>query len=258
MLKIFPILILMVMLGGCADSVGNAVVNNPASNLVKATTKGVYGLGKEIVTVTIETTKEAISFNNGYLLVFAAMEANTNFSSLLIDKTKEKIDAYEVTQITPLTPGRFVYVMPVKITSSDGKYRYDEEITRMIRNYMTIGKYAIPVDNIASAEYVTVININESIEKRHGTNTSTVAFSIMNKMDYPMFAATVRVKSSSDRNFWYHSERDARPVKQLTMQGLSYIMAESLPDANGDKETLAKTTKEYVGKAQSMFNGKES
>jgi hypothetical protein len=195
-----------------------------------------------------------VSLNTGYLMIIASIELNTNASSLFIDKTKEKVAAYNVSSAKTIEPGRFFYVLPPRITQANGIYDFDTDMLRLIRNYMTLGKYGVPVDDIKQAEYIVVVNIKESFEKRYGTNSSSVAFSIMDKLDLPVFAASVRIESASDKNFWYHAQKDARPVKELTMKGLSYIMTKSLPEAHGDKETLAKEASKYTDRAKAAFN----
>ncbi len=230
MLKIFPVLMIAMMLTtGCVD---------------KAVT-----LLDDSTTVVNNTVGDIIDLNTGYFLVLASIEINSNISSLLIDKTKEKIASYNSAAAKTLEPGRFIYIVPPRITDSGGKYHFDTELKRQLANFLAMGKYAIPVDDINQAEYIAVMNVKESFEKRHGTNSSNVSFSIMNKLDMPIFISSVRVESSSDRNFWYYSEKDALPVRALTMKGISYILTKGLPEAHGDPTALQKA----IAKAKDMY-----
>ncbi|MGE4318875.1 MAG: hypothetical protein AB7E96_08225 [Deferribacterales bacterium] len=230
MLKIFPVLMIaMMLMTGCVD---------------KAVT-----LLDDSTTVVNNTVGDIIDLNTGYFLVLASIEINSNISSLLIDKTKEKITAYDSAAAKTLEPGRFIYIVPPRITDSGGKYYFDTQLKRQLTNFLAMGKYAIPVDDINQADYIAVMNIRESFERRHGTNFSSVSFSIMNKLDMPVFISSVRVESSSDRNFWYYSEKDARPVRTLTMKGISYILTKGLPEAHGEPSDLQKA----MAKAKEMY-----
>lgn len=255
MLKIFPVLILALWLSGCAEAVGSLADTNPVTGTLKAGVTTVGNVAEEATGIASDAVTQIFTANTGYFFILASIEVNTNISSLVIDKTKEKVADYDVHTVKTLEPGRFIFVVPPKVTKSDGTFYYDENMHRMIRNYLAIGKYGVPVDDIKQAEYIAVININESFEKRHGTNSSTVAFSIMDKLDLPVFASTVRIESSSDRNFWYYSEKDARPVKGLTMKGLSHIMAKALPEAHGDKKTLMTESVKYAKAAKNLITG---
>ena len=246
MLKIFPVLILAVSLWGCTEAVGGLADTNPITGTMKAGVTTVGNVADETTVVASDAVNQLFTLSTGFLYAIAAVEINTNASSLIIDKTKEKVADYNANTVKTLEPGRFLFVVPPRITASDGSYTFDENMHKLIRNYMAVGKYAIPVDDIKQADYIAVITIKESFVKRYGTNYSVVNFSIMDKFDLPVFASSVRIESSSDKNFWYYSQKDARPVKSLTMKGLSYIMTKALPEAHGDKKTLAAEAKKYA------------
>jgi hypothetical protein len=138
--------------------------------------------------------------------------------------------------------------VPPRIIHSDGTYEFNEKLHLQIRNFLAAGEYGIPVDSVSQAEYIVVFNAKESFDINYGTNSSQVSFSIMNKMDMPIYAASLRMESKSDKNFWYYSEKEAMPVRTLTMKGLAYIMANSLPEAHGDRTKLQAATDRITGK----------
>jgi hypothetical protein len=181
----------------------------------------------------------------GYTYFLIALEINSNISSLVIDKTKEKITSYDVQVLKKLKPGSFFFVIPPKVSNGE-TYEYDEEMGSMIRNYLTVAKYGLPVTDARDAEYIVVTNINESLSKFYGTNYSTVSLSIMDKFDLPIFLADIRVESKSDRNFWYYETKKARPVDQLTMKGLTKIMADGLPKVHGEEGFLTAYAKKKL------------
>ncbi|MGE4266616.1 MAG: hypothetical protein AB7F25_04205 [Deferribacterales bacterium] len=243
MKKIFPMLLAMVFFSGCA--VKEAGVNLVKENPVTKAGKSVTG---KIDNIIIEPVTELMKPSSGLLLFAVVLETNTNVSSLLYDKTKEKAEDYTHIMTRRLDHGRFIYVVPPRITHSDGTYEFNEKLHTQIRNFLAAGEYGIPVDNIAQAEYIVVFNAKESFDRKYGTNFSRVNFSIMNKDDTPVFAASLRMESKSDKNFWYYPEKEAMPVRTLTMKGLAYIMANSLPEAHGDRTKLQAATDKVLAK----------
>lgn len=238
MVKIFPILLALIIVSGCAGA---------TKTVTSAVTAPITAVDKTANATRTAATK-VLSPATGYLLFITVLELRTNVSSLFIDKTKENVTLYNSAMTKKLIPGQFLYFMPPRITHSDGTYTFDTEMNRLIRNYMTIGQYGIPVEDVRQADYIVVINIKESFNRNYGTNTSEVAFSIMDKMDYPVYASTVRMESTSDKNFWYYPEKPAMSVDQLTMKALSYIMANSLPEANGDQKAMQSSIESYLAK----------
>ncbi len=74
---------------------------------------------------------------SGFTYILLAAEMNANVSSLVIDKTKEKIVDYKSQVSNKLTKGSFFFVIPPKISNGE-TFVYDEEMGRMIRNYLTL------------------------------------------------------------------------------------------------------------------------
>lgn len=229
MKKLFPIMLVFLVLSGCvAKDVGKAVLkSNPVT----------------------EPLIELMKPSSGLLMFAIVLETNTNVSSLLYDKTREKAEDYASIATEKLQHGRFIYVVPPRITHSDGTYEFNDTLKRQIKNFLAAGDYGIPVDTIAQAEYIVVFNAKESFNRNYGTNASQVSLSVMNKLDEPVFAASLRMESKSDKNFWYYSEKTAMPVRTLTMKGLAYLMANSLPEAHGDKSKLREATDKVLAKA---------
>jgi len=229
---------MLVFLAGC--------VQKPVTAAIDATkpTK-IENLIDSNVLILQDSFKKVISPTTGYAYILIALEINSNISSLVIDKTKEKIVAYDSQVVKKLVPGSFFYVIPPKVSNGE-TFVFNEEMGSMIRNYLTMMKYGIPVSNPQDAEYIVVTNIRESLSKTYGLNYSEVSLSIMDKFDIPVYMASVRVESKSDRNFWYYATKKAKPVKQLTMKGLTRIMAEGLPDAHGEESVLVAYAKKKV------------
>jgi hypothetical protein len=249
MKKLFPVLLMIVFMTGCISTInrpfeaGADFAQKVGTHTEEAVQGGIDGVGGAV--------NKFFKPSTGYLLLLAVLEINTNMSSLIIDKTKEKVVGYQSHVAKKIEPGKFLYVIPPKITNGE-TYVFDEEMGRAIRNFLAIGKYGIPVTRFQDAEYIVVTNIDESLSKRYGTNYSEVNLSIVDKMDIPVYAASVRVESKSDRNFWYYPTKEARPVQQLTVKGLGKIMSEGLPEAHGNPLLLASSSENYLEK-----NGKE-
>ncbi|WP_303851759.1 hypothetical protein [Seleniivibrio woodruffii] len=243
MKKLFPILLAVMVFAGCSvkNKAVDVIENNPVTSVGKNVTS-------RIDSFIIEPVTELMRPSSGLLLFAVVLETNTNVSSLLYDKTKEKAEDYAHIVTKKLDHGRFIYVVPPRIIHSDGTYEFNETLHTQIRNFMAAGEYGIPVDRIAQAEYIVVFNAKESFDRNYGTNSSQVNFSIMNKDDTPVYAASLRMESKSDKNFWYYAEKKAMPVRTLTMKGLAYIMANSLPEAHGDRTKLQAATDKALAK----------
>jgi len=233
MKKLFPVLILVLVMSGCGKV--NEYVKYPGKVADRAYDIVDPAHLDNVVDEKIQMTKGAVldvfSPSTGLIITFIALELNSNISSLVIDKTKEKITGFSSQVINELVPGSFFLVLPPRISNGES-FVYDEDMGRLIRNYIAAGKFGVPVSNVADAEYIVVTSIRESLSKTYGVNYYEVSFSIHDKMDVPVYAASVRMESKSDRNFWYHATKKAKPVKKLTLKGLTHILAVGLPEAN--------------------------
>lgn len=238
MKKLFPVIVLILMMAGC---IGKPM--DVATGI--ADPYKVNDFLKEKVDLTKDSFKKVIHPSFGYTYMLFAIELNTNASSLIIDKTKEKIVGYNSQVIKKLDSGSFFFVIPPRISNGE-TFVFDEDMGRMIRNYLTVAKYGIPVSSPMDAEYIVVANIRESLSKTYGVNYSEVSFSIVDKFDSPIYLADIRVESKSDRNFWFYPTKKARPVQKLTMKGITRIMAEGLPEVHGRPHDLVSYTKDLV------------
>jgi len=236
MKKLFPVLMLIVIM----TATGCGTVGKHASNVADRTydlvdPTNMDNFADGLLLEGKGAANTILAPASGFIMAFIAIELNSNISSLMIDKTEEKIVGYNSNVMKKLTPGNYLLVLPPRI--SDGEsFVYDDDMGRMIRNYLAVGKYGIPVSNVKDAEYIVVTRVRESLSKFYGVNYSEVSFSIHDKLDIPVYAASVRLESKSDRNFWYHATRKAKPVKQLTVKGITHILANGLPEAHGEAE----------------------
>ena len=157
------------------------------------------------------------------------VEMNTNFSSLLYDKTRAKFENFSVHPYQMLPKGAEYFVLPVIYTDSYGNKSYDKTYPYMIANYLRLNNYGKVTDELASANYVIMVDVMESPEKSFGTNTSNIALTIMEKDETPVLYVNAFVTSKSDKNFYYWPSKTARPVKYLTLKGFEKIFEEAIP-----------------------------
>jgi hypothetical protein len=158
------------------------------------------------------------------------VEAQTNFSSLLYDKTEADFESFTVHAIQVLPQDCFYYIMPTIYKGRDGK-RYDESYSDIMASYLRLNGYGRPTATIDEADYIIMIEVAESAENYFGSNTSVISVTIMEQNESPVFYARAAVKSESDRNFHYYPTKGAKPVKYLTLKGFEKIFHEGLPQA---------------------------
>ncbi|MBQ3033679.1 MAG: hypothetical protein IJD28_04815 [Deferribacterales bacterium] len=171
-------------------------------------------------------------FETGFYPLLIIAELETNLSSVIIDKTKAKIQDFSVNPYEILPEGSVIYVMPVKITQTS-KQSWDTYYSQMIINYIKMNNFAKITDDIETTDYVLFADISESPEVWNGTNYSKINMTIMERNETPVFYTKINVTSKSDKNFYYHPSKSARPVKELTLFGLEEIFREGLPQAFG-------------------------
>lgn len=174
-------------------------------------------------------------FNSMFYPLLIIGELETNLSSLVIDKTKVKVVKFNTNPFEVLPERSLIYVMPAIIHKNNTK-EYDEYYGNMFKNYILMNNFAIVTDDVNKADFVLVANITESPERTMGSNFSNVSVSIMDINEKPVFISSIQTKSSSDRNFYYHPSKSARPVKELTLVGLENIFKSGLPQAFGLEE----------------------
>lgn len=159
------------------------------------------------------------------------VEANTNFSSLLYDKTEAKIDSFSSKAFMMLPDDGYYYIMPTIGRDDYGKIVYDEGYSKLIANYIRLNGYGISVEHLEDADYIIMANVEESFERVFGTNTSSVTITILEPDETVVYYSKVDVKSSSDKNFYYYPSKSAKPVKYLTLKGFEKIFKDGMPQA---------------------------
>jgi hypothetical protein len=214
MKKIFPLLLVLVMLVGCSKKLRP---DHVISNI------------NDTITDSIQLVTR---LDTGMLYILFALEANTNMSSLFIDKTKEKVTSFHATSHEVLPKGKAFYIIPTQVTR-DGKTFYDEESGRLIRNYIHLSGFGKVTPYIQNADYVIISRIKESIDRGHFKNDSTIVMNIMHKNDIPAFSSVIKLESKADSNFWYFPTKNAIPSNMLSIKGLGQIFAVALPQAFG-------------------------
>ena len=203
MKRLITIISLLALVSGC-NSVGGAVaVINP----LNFTTTGFYPL-----------------------LIIGELE--TNLSSLVIDKTKATVTDFNVNPFEILPEKSLIYVMPAVITRSYEK-SYDNYYSSLISRYLLMNNFAQVTNDLEKADFVLMASIDESPERRTGTNYSVISLSIMEKDERAVFYSNVVVNSKSDKNFYYYPSKAAKPVKELTLLGFEELFQAGLPQAFG-------------------------
>ncbi len=159
------------------------------------------------------------------------VEMNTNFSSLLYDKTDARFESFAVRPFQVLPENCAYYIMPVIYTDPYNAKQYDETYSRMIESYLRFNNYGYTVDSPNKADYIIVVDVAESPQTVHGKNSSAIALTILEPDETPVFFTKTTVISKSDSNFYYQPSKSARPVKYLTLKGFERIFHEALPQA---------------------------
>lgn len=218
MKKIFPMIMALLLTISCTSI-------DPAKELTNVQT----GFEKTYNTIFADP-------KNGILYSLILLEAKLNVSSLIFDKTKEEVEYFSRRSFQELPKHSTFYVMPAKVERAK-QITYDDSFGRMVRNYIFLTGRGDVTTNLEDADYIVLTDIKESIQVNHGTNYSIITITIMNSMDFPVFFTSLKIKSSSDENFWYYPTKNARPVKQLTLKGMGAIMDSGMPAAFGDPAT---------------------
>ncbi|KAA0258770.1 hypothetical protein FHQ18_02150 [Deferribacter autotrophicus] len=166
----------------------------------------------------------------GYIYIAALIEANTNFSSLLYDKTKVKFDYNKPIVIKKISPENRVFIAPVK-REHGGELTYDETIRNALKNYIVINKFAqIAVDE-KSADYILVANIVDSPQMVIGKNFSKLEITIFDREGNVAYFSKISGYSKSDENFWYFPSKRAKPVSYISLKTLEYTFKKQLKKA---------------------------
>lgn len=176
----------------------------------------------------VENTVNLLNPSYGYTLTAALMEMNSNFSSLLFDKTDAKFKNYVYADYGHhLTYDKFKYfVMPEKINRL-GEISYADNLKTIIERVIIVNKFGEIVDNPEKANFIILTSLTESYEKIFGENKSDIEISILSKDNKPIMWTRVTAVSKSDENFFYFPSKTAKSVKYLTAKGLTYLLENS-------------------------------
>lgn len=241
MKKIFPLLLALALFTGCSSKLTNP--GKLASSI------------DDTLTEVIELTTR---LDSGVLFVLLSLEANSNISSLIFDKTKEKVTTFYAQAYETLPIGKTYYILPARITR-EGRTYYDEETGRMMRNYFQLSKLGRVTDKIQQADYIIVSRINEGVQRSYDKNSSTVVLSIMTKSDIPVFSSVITLESKADINFWYYPTKNAIPSSTLSMKAMGQMFAVALPRAYGIPVTkMEKFEKRMEERAEAKKAQKEA
>lgn len=170
--------------------------------------------------------------NTAFYPLLIIGELETNFSSLVIDKTKAHVEDFSVNPFEVLPEKSLIYVMPTIMTRSYQK-SYDTFYSNLVKRYIQLNNFAVVTEDIEKADFVLMTTVAESPERRRGTNSSVVSISIMEKNERAVFYSNIRINSKSDENFYYYPSKSARPVHELTLLGFEEIFQSGLPQAFG-------------------------
>ncbi|WP_022851126.1 hypothetical protein [Limisalsivibrio acetivorans] len=231
MKKIFPLLVSLLIFAGCTFE---TPMNPPR-------------FAKDIEAGAGRFYELLVTPGSGLLYALATIEINSNFSSLLYDKTKEQTEKFYARSLETIDEGKTYFVIPARMSSPSGT-EFNEPMGRMVKNYFAVTGIGRVTNYIQNADYIVTTEVRESAERSYAENSSMVVLSIMDRSDTPVFISMIKLKSESDENFWYFPRKDAKPVRYLTMKGLGNIFAEALPKAYGKPVTFWERTEERIEK----------
>jgi hypothetical protein len=170
-------------------------------------------------------------FSSGFWQVSLLVEAETNFSSLLYDKTVATFNSFDFHTFQQIPVDCVYYILPAAFTDHYGNKSYDKSYVRLLASYLRMNRFGKVTDVLEEADYVVLIDVRESNRSFLGINTSSVSITISDIDEFPVFFAKTELQSSSDANFYYRPSKYARGVKYLTLKGFEIIFKEALPQA---------------------------
>ncbi|MCB4203369.1 hypothetical protein LF845_00170 [Deferribacterales bacterium Es71-Z0220] len=172
-----------------------------------------------------DATDLVFSADTGVLLMAALIEMNTNFSSLIYDKTKAKFKDYSFVANKKIELKKRFFVIPPKNYLGE----YDFETKRLVENVIVLNKLGEVTQEAELADYVIILNFDESITKVFGENFIREEITVFDKNDAIVSHMAVTVLSKSDSNFFYFPGKAARPVSYLKIKGLEYLIDKTFP-----------------------------
>jgi len=165
------------------------------------------------------------SADTGVIFMAALIEMNTNFSSLIYDKTKAKYKDYSFVSNKKIEIKKSFFVIPPKNYLGE----YDFEMKALMENIIIFNKLGEVVQDTELADYVIVLNFQESVSKYFGENFVREEITIFDKNSVIASHMAVTVLSKSDSNFFYFPGKGARPVNYLKIKGLEYLIGKTFP-----------------------------
>ncbi len=167
------------------------------------------------------------STDSGFIYMAALIEMNSNFSSLLYDKTKAFKDGEYMAKYDNISPTSNIFVLPVKIETPND-FHYDDSMQLVLKNYIKVNKFGNITENENAANFHLVTKVKESFQNNYGKNTSYIEITLVDSNNRPYFFTNVKMASESDENFFYFPRKEAKPVTYLTIKGFEYILKETL------------------------------
>lgn len=166
--------------------------------------------------------------SQGFIVTAALIEMNSNFSSLIYDKTDASYKDYVYSDYgNKIRYDKFkYYILPEKITRS-GEISYNETVKTIIERVIMLNNVGNIVDDPKKADFIVITSIVESFEKKFGENNVDIEISMLDKSNKPIMFTRVKAVSRSDENFFYFPGKSAKSVKYLTVKGMDYLMNKS-------------------------------
>jgi hypothetical protein len=170
-------------------------------------------------------------FSSGFWQVALLVEADTNFSSLLYDKTEATFNAFKFHTFQQMPVDSVYFILPTAYIDPYGEKRFDMSYSRLLAAYLRLNGFGKVTDILEQADYIIMVDVTESNRSFMGTNTSSISLTVSDCDEFPVFFVKADVQSSSDANFYYRPSKYAKGVKYLTLKGFERIFKEALPQA---------------------------
>ncbi len=167
------------------------------------------------------------SQSTGFVYMATLIEMNSDFSSLLYDKTKARKEHFYASIYDNISNNANIFILPVKIENVNG-FHYDNSMQTVLKNYIRINKFARITENPETANFHLITKVKESFENVFGQNYSYVEITITDSNNKPYFFTNIKMTSKSDNNFFYFPRKEAKPVSYLTIKSFEYILKKSL------------------------------
>lgn len=170
----------------------------------------------------------------GIWYVAILTEMNSNFSSLIYDKTRAKFSDYKFTKSAFIKTGKNFFIIPPIDRMGD----YDISYKNLMENIISLNKLGTISNSAEDADYILVLKIDDNVSKYFGKNFTYVEISIFDANKNLVTFSSVNVYSKSDENFFYFPSKPAKPVSYLKVKGLEYVIKKSFPKVfvKGEKD----------------------